>query len=556
MKILIRSVQLFFMVMFITSFLNAQTYEWAKTLGATSCEGVAADASGNSYLVGTFSSFLNTGQMQLLSRGSADVFVAKYDPLGNLLWAQQIGSTGTDYGYGIAVDAAGNSYVTGYILGSALFGSVEITGHGSYDIFIAKYDSVGNLKWAKTAGGQSDDWGRGIALDKQGNVYVVGNYQQSAFFGQRQLTSSGDRDVVLAKYNSSGECVWAGSGGGPGIDEGRGVGVDAQGNSYITGYFQSRATFGPDALSSQGAREIFVAKFDSTGKCIWGRQAQGSFYNMGYALASDAQGNSVITGYISSATAFGQQVIGSNEFTTAFLARFDASGSCQWAQTATGTGYVTGNGVAAGNDGTIYLIGRGYGTFSFGETGKPVRSTSAAAYVAKFDQAGVCQWLSGPNGGDGNTDGKSVALNPKGKLWMTGTSSGTSMFGDVYAITNGVFVAKFSSLLLEVDDTGKWNPALPRTTMLEQNYPNPFNPSTVIGFVLAERSQVSLKVYDVAGRALCTIVEGEFSAGRQEVRFDGSALPSGVYFYTLNARPNTMNSQSVFCETKRFILMK
>jgi hypothetical protein len=115
---------------------------------------------------------------------------------------------GSEKGYGIAVDGSGNSYVTGYYTKNANFGSITLPNISlSDDVFIAKYDASGTLLWVKQAGGSSIDWGLGIAVDGSGSSYITGNFRGSANFGNTSITSSGDWDAFIAKYDASGNVL-------------------------------------------------------------------------------------------------------------------------------------------------------------------------------------------------------------------------------------------------------------------------------------------------------------------------------------------------------------
>ena len=115
--------------------------------------------------------------MQLVSYGYDDIFIAKYDASGNCLWAKNAGGIGYDYGYGIATDANGNSYVTGSFYGTATFGTIQLVSYGYDDIFIAKYDASGNCIWAKKAGGINWDFGYSISTDGNGNEFITGIFK-------------------------------------------------------------------------------------------------------------------------------------------------------------------------------------------------------------------------------------------------------------------------------------------------------------------------------------------------------------------------------------------
>ena len=244
---------------------------WAKRAagGGTGSDvgfGIAVDGSGNSYVTGHFfgSATFGPGEINETTLTTAgffsDIFVAKYDASGDLVWAKRAGGTRTDSGNGIAVDGSGNSYVTGLFEDSATFGPGEsnettLTGAGSDDladdIFVAKYDASGDLVWAKRAGGTSIDFGEGIAVDGSGNSHVTGQLRGSATFGpgetnETTLTTAGFfSDIFVAKYDASGDLVWAKRAGGTSFDFGSGIAVDGSGNSYVTGGSSGLATFGP-----------------------------------------------------------------------------------------------------------------------------------------------------------------------------------------------------------------------------------------------------------------------------------------------------------------------
>ncbi|MDD4309565.1 MAG: SBBP repeat-containing protein, partial [Candidatus Cloacimonetes bacterium] len=154
--------------------------------------GIATDSSGNSYVTGYFNGTATFGTTTLTSNGSSysDIFIAKLDTNGNYLWAKNAGGTSGDYGYGISTDSSGNSYVTGYFNGTATFVTTSLTSSGSNDIFIAKLDTDGNYQWAKKAGSASDDYGYGIATDSSGNSYVTGSFLGTATFGSTSLVNN------------------------------------------------------------------------------------------------------------------------------------------------------------------------------------------------------------------------------------------------------------------------------------------------------------------------------------------------------------------------------
>ena len=188
----------------------AQTFEWAKQMsGLVTGLGVSTDANGNSYVTGNFSGTATFGTIQITSYGASDIFIAKYDSEGNCIWVKKAGGTGGETANAITTDANGNSSVTGYFSSTATFGTIQLTSNGSVDIFIAQYDNAGNCLWAKKAGGTSGDEGSGISIDAFGNKYMTGYYQVQLLLIQFSLTCLGTSDMFIAKYNNMGNCIWA-----------------------------------------------------------------------------------------------------------------------------------------------------------------------------------------------------------------------------------------------------------------------------------------------------------------------------------------------------------
>ena len=272
---------------FIAKYDSSGGLVWAKNVGGTnfdSSQSVAVDSSGNNYVTGYFNGTADFdpdgGVTNLTSVGSVDVFIAKYDSSGGLVWAKGVGGTGADNGNSIQVDSSGNTYVTGYFNGTVDFdpdgGVTNLTSVGSEDIFIAKYDSSGGLVWAKGVGGTGADHGKSVTVDSSGNSYVTGVFSGTVDFdpdgGVTNLTSVGGQDVFIAKYDSSGALVWAKGVGGTSADSGFSIQVDSSGNVYVTGQFEGTVDFDPGTgtknLTSIGSYDAFLLKLDSDGNFV------------------------------------------------------------------------------------------------------------------------------------------------------------------------------------------------------------------------------------------------------------------------------------------------
>ena len=252
-----------------------------------------------------------------------DVFVTKLGTSGNWLWAVKAGGDYYDDGRDIAVDGAGNAYVTGYFNNTATFGSYTLSAtEGFYsDIFVAKLGTSGNWLWAVEAGAVEHDVGDGIAVDGAGNAYVTGYFKNTAHFGNHTLTSSGGYDIFAAKLNPSGNWLWAVKAGGTSVDQGYGIAVDGAGNAYVTGRFEGTATFGSHTLTSTGSYDIFAARLNPSGTWQWAVKAGGTDSDTGSGIAVDGAGNAYVTGYFTGTATFGSHTLTSSGGTDIFVAK-------------------------------------------------------------------------------------------------------------------------------------------------------------------------------------------------------------------------------------------
>jgi hypothetical protein len=290
--------------------------------GAGGSAGIVVDATGNAYVTGrtTSTDFPTTpGAFQTtFGGGDSDAFVTKLDPTGSaLVYSTYLGGSGSEGGAGIAVDAAGNAYVTGGATSTnfpTTTGAFQTTfaSTASYnaDAFVTKLDTTGSaLVYSTYLGGSDYDGGTGIAVDAAGNAYVTGgtistNFPTTAGAFQRALASTFSfvADAFVTKLNPTGSAlVYSTYLGGGSSEIGSGIAVDAGGNAYVTGQTESfdfpttPGAFQPVAPNS--LYDAFVTKFDATGSAlVYSTRLGGSSNDVGYGIAVDADGNAYVTG--------------------------------------------------------------------------------------------------------------------------------------------------------------------------------------------------------------------------------------------------------------------
>ena len=273
---------------------------WAKSAGGTEntlCLGfsITTDVLGNSIIAGIFSGTVTFGNTILTSANEEKIFIAKYDEMGNVLWAKKADGIIPEFGGpSIATDEFNNVIITGNFEGSATFGTIPLTSLGGSDVFIAKYDASGNALWAVSAGGTSDENGISIATDELNNVIATGNFEGSATFGTIPLTSVGGSDVFIAKYDASGNVLWAVSAGGTNDEGALSIAIDGSGIITVAGV----------EYTSMGSN-IFSAKYDEMGNLLWTKNVGGNGSVLAHSIATDMSGNSFMTGYFIGTFNFG-----------------------------------------------------------------------------------------------------------------------------------------------------------------------------------------------------------------------------------------------------------
>ena len=258
---------------FLAKYDTAGNVLWVKQAGGAFNDvgrGVGTDDAGNSYMVGFFSGTIYLDSTQLKSDGAReDIFISSYDSEGKMRWAKKAGGTGNDKPAAIAVDKKGDFFITGFFDGTAAFDSIKLISDGLADVFTAKFDKYAKAIWANQAGGSSADEARGIAIDEQNNVYATGFFNHEIKFNGAksiELSSKGECDVFVVKYDVNGVTQWAQQAGGQGLDQGSSVtSINANG-CLVTGFFEMTANFGDSLISSVGNRDVFVAHYNSDGK--------------------------------------------------------------------------------------------------------------------------------------------------------------------------------------------------------------------------------------------------------------------------------------------------
>jgi len=332
--------------------------------------GVAIDARGNVYVTGRTTSF---------GSGKGDAFLLKYTPEGELLWERTWGGSEDDGAVGLALDARDNVYVAGRTVS---------VGTGNEDAFLLKYTPEGELLWERTWGGSKNDWAGGIAVDARGNVYVTGG---TCSFGA-------GKDLFLVKYTPEGEMLWEKTSGKRENDWAGGVTIDSQGNLYVMG---GTNPFCTDEGYFLWDDDVFLVKYTPKGKVLWERSWDLCKDDWAGEITVDPRGDVYVVG-----TAWS-----GGGFFSVFLVKYTSEGEVLWDKLWPEHGRGSAGGVAVDAQGNVYVTGN-TDFYSGGDEG---------AFLVKYTSEGELLWEK--TWGDEGEGGSGIALDAQGNVYVTGWTS-------------------------------------------------------------------------------------------------------------------------------------
>ncbi|MHC9538736.1 MAG: hypothetical protein AB9903_04385 [Vulcanimicrobiota bacterium] len=387
-------------------------------------ETVAADAAGNIVVAGSFSDLVPFGSAKKLdykeSNGSTDVFVAKYDGTGSLMWSAAFGSVNADAAHSLKLDKSGNVYVTGYFEGDMkVSDSVTLNAAGSRDAFVIKLNPDGAVLWAFSlgyaGGSQGTAEGMDLAIAQNGALYVTGKFQGTADFshggGASPLTSNGASDIFVACYDLQGACRWAFALGSAGADEGKALALTSQGELLMAGIFQGEVDFDPgtgaSTMTSGGAgsgTSICIARYDSGGTFINCSQVKGTEVSTGSgAIVVDSKGGFCLTGgFYGSADLGGGKSVTSRGDSDIFLACYNRSNALTWGFSVGGSGFDAGRALGTDEGGNIFVAGQFSGTLDAdpgsGTLNLTAQSSAGGILLARYSRQGDIGWAQGFSG--------------------------------------------------------------------------------------------------------------------------------------------------------------
>lgn len=365
------------------------------------------------------------------------------------LWSQSHGGSGTDVAWSVAVDAAGNVFITGFCWDGANFGGVDISNPGgNADMYVAKYNAAGVHQWSRLfySAGMGTSAGQAIKVDGAGNVIVTGHFTGTMDFGGGPLVSAGNDDIFLVKLSTDGVHQWSQRFGAAGDDFGLALAIDGSNNIFLCGYFNNIVNFGGVNYASAGLSDMFLAKYNSGGTHQWSRRFGGPADDEAHGLAVDGSGNVFMTGTYLGSTDFGGGFLVPVGGADIVLAKYGGvAGAHIWSKRFGSTVDDNGVSVAVNAAGHVFLTGWFSGTMNMGGANLPNIGLTDV-FLARFDGAGAHVW-SQRFGGFEEDGGNSVTVEPVSSVVsMIGYFGGSTNFGGsaVSSLgTSDIFIASY-----------------------------------------------------------------------------------------------------------------
>lgn len=344
-------------------------------------------------------------------------------PIGPPQWPARLGDKGFDNGSRVTTDPSGNVYACGYFSGEASFGKFKLTAGQLFDIYVVKLDANGNLVWALSGGGAASDFCEGIAANAKGEVFVTGYVTGGGTFGSNALKTFGNEDVYIAKVSSAGQWLWVKTAGNLSRDQGTNITVTPQGRLFATGFIYGKANLGGQNIDTGGNNDLYIAELDPINgeiKSLYSRAEQDSSVTP-LGIVGDSAGNLYIGGKFAGGpggtATFGKISLVQKKDFDAFVAKYTKDGTWEWATSLGSTGADEITSVAYHTSG-IAVVGTFESTLS-SDAGNVTSKGEKDGFVAWLDNTGKIKWvkrMGGPNS-DFTT---SVGINSKGEIVAAG----------------------------------------------------------------------------------------------------------------------------------------
>ena len=364
-------------------------FRFGRRFADSVARAVALAPGGDVVLAGSASGDVDFGGGVLEGSGRrADVVVARFDATGAHQFSRRFGDGASQHATAVAVDEAGNAYVTGEFSGTLDFGEgrqgerFTLESQGKSDVFLVKLDAAGHVDWAKRFGGAGEQAGTGVAVDGEGDIVVVGRFSgEIDFGGEKPLTTDAKTNLFVVKLDPSGDHVWSKAADATNTAEALGVAVDGAGNILVTGSFRNAVSLGESLLTSNGDKDILLIRLDENGVLQWCEDFGDDADQEGASVAVDLAGNILLTGSFLGSLDVGQEARSATGAADMFVVKLDPASNPIWSRSFGDSGEQQGAAVAVDLLGDSWVTGRFDGVLDFGASAATSRGAGDAFLV-------------------------------------------------------------------------------------------------------------------------------------------------------------------------------
>ena len=537
MKKLFNYFAVFALTIFSTTLTHAQScVKWNVDIGGND----NADSAGN--VISVPDGFLVCGiasagdeKFNIPSGHGNDAFIVKYNFAGNLIWKHSYGGSGSDRFNWIIATQDGGFIAAGHSFSN----DGDVSGnHGSGDVWIVKTDAAGNLQWQKCFGGSRDDYALAIIADPSGYTFSGAESSRDGDFAN----NFGDYDAWIVKISFTGNVIWQSTYGGSRFDEASGLTRNTDGTYIFAGATTSNNQQVGNAHG--GSYDTWVVKINSTGNIIWKKIYGGSGLDYFNGMTRTADGNLVL-GHGSNSS--DGDVNGTGSFVTWLLKLNSQSGDMIWSKT------FSINAIDCASFGIFSTVDGG--VISLGVNGPPGDPTKADALLLAIDANGNKKWHKLLSGSNKDAAFSGIEISGGGLIILSTSLSVDGDFAGGSGSSPDVWITRFHNCI-----DNSFTKASPVNNQSNEsvlykftNYPNPFSQSTDITYSIPQPGKVLLKIYDVMGRSIKTLVNAKVAAGIYNIQWNVNdekeqAVPAGIYFLRMEA--------TGFSEIKKLIVLK
>lgn len=512
--------------------LGAQTLqtEWITSIPGSQLEqhnSMAQAPFGDLYTVGFFQEYFG----QLTSVDSEDGFITKYNEQGQLLWIKQLAGTNTDRINGIVVANDNEIYIVGEFRDTIFYNNDSLISQNQVDLFVAKLDSSGQIIWAISAGGAGYASASDIAVMPNGNLAITGYFDDDLNWGYSSFTTTGLRDIFIAVISPQGALQWIKKLGGPAIDDGRSVAVDNNNRIYVTGLFRDALFVNGDTLIGQGSYDAYLAQYSSTGQLSWVKTMGGTNSDEGTYVNVDLAQNPVVVGWYDRSMQADSLFISGSKEEDGFALKYTPNGDLVWGLTLAGTFDERAYGVDFDENNDLYIMGTLDSILIINGDTLTNRHLNRPTdiFIAKYDSDGQYKWAQ-TLGHYYNDYCYDFIVKDATTLYLAGLFQDTSIFVNDTLISQygfDVFLGKFSM------DTTVSVFTIPNFISNVQVFPNPSQGQSTLEYSLHKTSTVNISLTNLLGRTIYSQTINQQPAGNHQHVLTRIHQATGLHFITI-----------------------